>query len=344
MAIAQGQFTIIDYNDALTLTGFINSNLSKTQMYNPDNGSYAPDWSTNNLVLTPSLFLAGSGNDIVASTEVQTVKWYEGTSTTAITTGGDYTLSGTKSHILTVKGNVMAGLPGKDYRCVISYRDSTTGLTLSYTTSISFSRVVNGSGIVSLDVTTPKGNIFKNGDVTSLTAKAELWRGSVVDSSSVTYQWYVQDPDATSGWTPLTNTENKYSGVTSDTLIIYNEAVNSYATFKCEVKDTDTTSPTYNNTFAGTASFVDMTDPISVVIESTGGSIFKNGVGSTTLTAKVYQAGEEIDTIGTIGTYKWSKYDKDGSLVTDFSKTEKSFAVGSSDVDVKATFLCEVTI
>ena len=39
MSKAQGQFTIIDYNDALTLTGYIGSNHPKTQMYNPDNGS-----------------------------------------------------------------------------------------------------------------------------------------------------------------------------------------------------------------------------------------------------------------------------------------------------------------
>ena len=55
MSKAQGQFTIIDYNDALTLTGYIGANLAKTQMYNPDNGSYTPDWKTKNLVLTPSL-------------------------------------------------------------------------------------------------------------------------------------------------------------------------------------------------------------------------------------------------------------------------------------------------
>ena len=34
MSKAQGQFTIIDYNDALTLTGYIGSNHAKTQMYN----------------------------------------------------------------------------------------------------------------------------------------------------------------------------------------------------------------------------------------------------------------------------------------------------------------------
>lgn len=44
MSKAQGQFTIIDYNDALTLTGYIGSNLAKTQMFNPDNNTYTPNW------------------------------------------------------------------------------------------------------------------------------------------------------------------------------------------------------------------------------------------------------------------------------------------------------------
>ena len=60
MSKAQGQFTIIDYNDALTLTGYIGSNLAKTQMYNPDNDTYNPDWTDTNLVLTPSLYVIGT--------------------------------------------------------------------------------------------------------------------------------------------------------------------------------------------------------------------------------------------------------------------------------------------
>ena len=67
MSKAQGQFTIIDYNDALTLTGYIGSNLAKTQMYNPDNGSYTPDWKTKNLVLTPSLYVIGTPADQIAT-------------------------------------------------------------------------------------------------------------------------------------------------------------------------------------------------------------------------------------------------------------------------------------
>ena len=63
MSKAQGQFTIIDYNDALTLTGYIGSNLAKTQMFNPDNSTYSPDWSSTNLVLTPSLYVIGTTTD-----------------------------------------------------------------------------------------------------------------------------------------------------------------------------------------------------------------------------------------------------------------------------------------
>ena len=112
MSRAQGQITIIDYNDALTLTGYIGSNHPKTQMYNPDNGSYSPNWATTNLVLTPSLYVIGDTTDKITSANVTSVKWYQGTSTTAITSSGNFALSGTKSHILTVKANVMAGLAG----------------------------------------------------------------------------------------------------------------------------------------------------------------------------------------------------------------------------------------
>ena len=198
MSKAQGQFTIIDYNDALTLTGYIGSNHPKSQMFNPDNNTYNPNWASTNLVLTPSLYVIGTTTDQITSSSVTSVKWYQGSSTTAITSSGNYALSGAKSHILTVKANVMAGLPGIDYRCVITYKDASTGLSITHPLTITFSRVVNGGGIVDLLVTTPQGNVFKNTEVATLTAKAELWRGSSVDTTNVSYKWAIQDPAVTS--------------------------------------------------------------------------------------------------------------------------------------------------
>lgn len=349
MSKAQGQITITDLNDALALTGYIGSNLTKTQMYNPDNDSYNPDWTKTNMILTPTLFAAGSGTDIIASSSVQNVKWYEGTSTTAITNAGNYALSGTKSHILTIKANILAGLAGKDYRCEITYLDSNTNLTIKHVETITLSRAVNGGGITALMVTTPNGNLFKNGEVASLIAKAELWRSSTIDTTNVAYQWYKMDSSVSTdqgggtGWLKLAETANKYTGVATNTMSIYPDAIDGYAVFKCIAKDTDANSGTYNQTFADSVAFIDQSDPIQVIIQSTGGDVFKNGVGSTVLTAKVYQAGEEIDTAGN-GTYAWSKYDKDGNKVTAFSKTGKTLSVGSADVSAKATFIVEVTI
>lgn len=359
MSKAQGQFTIIDYNDALTLTGYIGSNLAKTQMFNPDNGTYSPDWTATNLVLTPSLYVIGTTADKITSSEVTSVKWYVGSSGTAITTSGSYALSGTKSHILTVKGNVMAGLPGIDYRCVVTYKDPSTGLSIQHPLTISFSRVVNGGGIVDLLVTTPSGNVFKNSEITSLTAKAQLWRGSTVDSTNVAYGWAMMDSSVTSitspgydagfgiGWRKLNDTAGKYTGCGTDTLTLFAMAVDSYAVLRCVAKDTDTSSSTSGSFFTDVATFIDNSDPIQVVVTSTGGDVFKNGQGATTLTAVCYQAGVEIDATGK-GTYSWTKYDKNGAVDTSWgtngTKTGKTLSVSNTDVETKATFMVVVNL
>jgi hypothetical protein len=84
-----------------------------------------------------------------------------------------------------------------------------------------------------------------------------------------------------------------------------------------------------------------------VVITSTGGDVFKNGSGSTVLTAVVYQAGAEIDADGK-GTYTWTKYNKNGAIDTNWgttgTKTGKTLSVSSSDVATKATFMVVVTL
>lgn len=359
MSRAQGQFTIIDYNDALTLTGYIGSNHAKSQMFNPDNNTYTPNWASNNLVLTPSLYVIGTTTDQITSAAVTSVKWYQGSSNTAITSTGNYALSGAKSHILTVKANVMAGLPGIDYRCVVTYRDASTGLSITHPLTISFSRVVNGGGIVDLLVTTPLGNVFKNTEVSTLTAKAELWRGSTTDTTNVTYKWAIQDPTVTStssagydsgfglGWKKLSDTTGKYTGTTTSTLTVYAAAVDSYAVFRCIATDSDSASNTYNSTFTDVATFIDNSDPIQIVVTSTGGDVFKNGQGSTTLSAVVYQAGNEIDAAGN-GNYQWTKYNKDGEIDTSWGtngvKTGKTLSVSTSDVTTKATFMVVVTL
>lgn len=57
--------------------------------------------------------------------------------------------------------------------------------------------------------------------------------------------------------------------------------------------------------------------------------------------------GSEIDVSGTEYTYSWVVLNKDGSsrkfADSSSSKTGKTISVGTSDVDVKSTFVCTVS-
>ena len=80
------------------------------------------------------------------------------------------------------------------------------------------------------------------------------------------------------------------------------------------------------------------TAALSVVIESSAGTGFRNQSGSTTLTARVYQYGDnELDSSGTSFAYKWYK---NGTAVS--GGTSKTLTVNApSTTD---TYKCEVTI
>lgn len=352
MPIAQGQLTIVDYNDALSLSAYISSDKELTQVFNPDNKTYFPSLSTGSpMTLTPSLFISGQAGDMI--TNATSIKWYDGSSTTEITNGGSYSLASFASgqnRPLKITANILSGSTySKTFRCDIGYTDPVTGLALKAQATIVVSRINNGGNITIANAKTPKGNVLKNksGNVTIV---AELLRGSALDSTGVSYQWYrgndaaVTDEGAGPGWNKLSSTyTGGTSGYTTNTLSITPGDVLNIAQFLCQIKDTDTNSPTYNQVFECTATVVDQTDPTQVVINSTGGNIFKNGQGSTTLEAKLYQSGVEVDVKKTDATpqkytYTWTKRDKNGDLDVSFNKTGKTITVGSADVSAKATF------
>lgn len=349
--VATGQLTIIDYNDALTLTGFISSNVVKTQTFNPDNDKFTPDWSkTPFCVLTPSLYKIGTTADIITSDEVTSVKWFELVSgiESEITATTTRVFSGSKNHILTLKTNEIGTGSAKDYICIVTYLDTTTNLSIQHKMSISFGKINNGSAVTTAIAMCPDGNVFKNTLVSSLKATCDLYRGAVVDTTNINYQWYKQDSSVTTdegagiGWKKLTNTSGKYTGVMTRELTVYAAAIINIGVFKCLIEDTDTESATNGQVFFDTVSIIDNTDPIVVQIQSTGGDVFKNGEGSSTLTAKLFQGGTEVDSDGTGYTYTWKKYLNDGTLDNDWSKTGKVISVSSTDVDIKSTF--EVTV
>ena len=80
------------------------------------------------------------------------------------------------------------------------------------------------------------------------------------------------------------------------------------------------------------------TAALSVRIDSSNGIAFKNGTGTTTLTCRVFQYGDnELDASGTAYSYKWYK---DGTAIS--GATSKTLTVSAPSTT--ATYKCEVTI
>lgn len=208
----------------------------------------------------------------------------------------------------------------------------------------------NGQDALRATVWTPDGNTIKNANGV-LTAHCDLYKGSTVQTSGVTYKWYYQDPNATvasggdadggAGWRLMKDTAsaNGVTGYTTDTITVPASAIVNVESFKCvatylSVKYSDVTT------------MIDVSDPFMVTI--VGINTFKNGTGTTSLTAKIYQAGAEVDALGNQGyTYTWYLYDNNNVKIANWnttgSKTGKTITVSGDDVNVRGNIICEVS-
>jgi hypothetical protein len=185
----------------------------------------------------------------------------------------------------------------------------------------------------------------------NLTATCKLWRSSVIDETNVTYQWFKQDDSILTdqgggiGWLKLTSSSLE-SGYNLQTLVIPGDAVDEKENYKCIVTDVETGSNTLNQKFPSMVTVVNIVDPIEVRVTSTNGETFHNGQGETNLTAHLFRKDMELDMTGTEYTYKWYKYNQDGTKDNSWDnvgyKEGKVLTITPADLAVKATFSVEV--
>ncbi|MFA7126353.1 MAG: hypothetical protein WC182_02160 [Bacilli bacterium] len=332
MAVSVGQITIMDFNDAVTLTGYISSNHTKSIKYDGNNEQYNPDFTSSPLILTPSLFKAGSGTDLMVSgTNIQSVIWKRKSN---LQTGENDLSAGESMGTSFPKALTISSQPfganvfSIEYICTIVYRDTTTGLDLTYKNSVTFNKVTDGNNVAIAEVSADPGFAFKNGQPASITLSAHLYRGATKDTTNLTYQWQKL---VGSVWTDI-------ASATSATYSVVESMVSSMQQFRVKISD----SVVGDNYISDPATVLDFNDPIQVVIESSGGTVFKNGVGATDLTAKLFQNGIEIDSEGSRYTYAWAKVTKDGTS-SSCAPDSKTVSVGTSDVDATTSFVCTVS-
>jgi hypothetical protein len=321
---AVGQITLIDYNDAVALTGYIESNRNTSVKYNTDSQAYNPNFATANLILSPHAFVAGTagGTDLFSpvSASIKSVSWKRKTNTDTeqAALGSGETVGA--DHKLTVAANPFSGsIYSVTYFCTVVYTDSNSGLDTTCVMQINFQAVSEGAGSVYAEITSASGYAFKNASPASITLSANLYRGGSKDTSNLTYKW---EKLVGSTWTQMG---------TSATQAVTPAAVSGMLLVRVAITDS-VASDSYTS---DPCSIIDYTDPLFVQIISSKGEVFKNGVVETTLTAYTYQNGALVTT-GL--TYEWSK-EGDGT----YSKTTQAIAVSSADVTSKAVFSCIVT-
>lgn len=367
--IAAGQITVVDVSDAPVLNAFITASRATTQVYSQSSGNYNPSYASTPQVLTLNLTKAGSTASIVGG--ISSVHWYvvDGASKTEITshenTANEYTTGG-HGETLTTKLNIDPNKGSKRYEVSGVWRDPLTGLDVNFSADIDLFVTQIGKETQVLNVYAGNGTTFRNNTPASLTVNADLYRGNVLTNDNKQFKFFYQDTSVTGstvagydadggiGWhlcsrttagqTP--NVEPTATTTSQGVLTVTAAAVVNAQTFKvvCINK-----SGTFNGSkSSGLCTLVDMSDPYSLMLDSSAGNIFKNRQGVTTIKARLYRNGEELDVNGTGKTYKWSKYDKNGVMDANFGttgnayKTGKSITVNASEIAAKAMFKCEV--
>jgi len=336
MAKTSASYTIMDFNDGVTLISKISSNHPDTLAYDPATGTYNPSWASSALALTPSAYVAGVGTDIISSCSNKTWSYRRTGSTTwtPIVTGENgFTIN--SSSVLGYTSNVLfdSSHSTLEFQFTFTYHDDTLNIDFDQEVTKTFTRISNGTSVVIARAWSEEGEQFKNGSIpSSILLQSELLRGVTNDTTSLTYQWQKYSGGV---WGNITS-------ATSSSYTVLPSNVDGLGQFRCNIKDTDSSSDTYNVTFTSNGvSILDLTDPYQAVISSSTGSVIKNGSGSSTLTCQVYQNGTEVNS-GI--TYTWSATDANGDAIslTGHTTNAKTFSVTSDLIDVKATFTCEV--
>ncbi|KAA6302877.1 MAG: hypothetical protein EZS26_001047 [Candidatus Ordinivivax streblomastigis] len=148
------------------------------------------------------------------------------------------------------------------------------------------------------------------------------------------------------GWSCLTSSNQRgvTAGWTTNEITITADAILNFETFKCAIKDTDTSTgnASANMVVCDIISFSDMSDPVMVDIVSQKGFIIKNDANDVDAKAVLYRSGEELDSAGTEYTYTWKLWDVAGSTVVK-TYTGKSITVAKADVTGKGVLMCEIS-
>lgn len=292
MIQAQTSFSIKRIVNGKTLNFVLSANVPTTQIFTPDPSTYAPDFASSPyLVITPALYISGQSSDQIAKLKAAPTITINGSGTLSTFSA---TASASAPYALTIKKNLVSD---SQYSIVFNaiYVEPTTLVEIPITATINIVKVSNTGTNIRAVAYAPQGQIFKNGQVSTLKAHCDMYRGSTIDTTDVTYTWEILSGGS---WTTITSSNTLgITGYNTNEITIPSSAVLNTAIFRCTCKDTDSGSSTYNKTVSDTISLVDMSDPYDIdVFFPTGDSVVSGG--STTVQFMIRQGASYMTASG----------------------------------------------
>lgn len=213
--LTSSQQTFVDITDQRKLSAYITSNLPKTQSENPNvlPHTYAPNWSTTNLTLTPVVFLDQSSVALNSSGLTITWKRKDGSGAETALNSSEKVTNG----ILKVNSNVLASSSTGmiTYICYISYFDAETKNTVNITSDITYTLVRNAEN-AKLAYVTADTYVFKYNTSSVLVGDSQATLTAQVQGVSIS-KW--QYKNSAGSWTDYPTTSDNTS-INGGTLVV----------------------------------------------------------------------------------------------------------------------------
>jgi len=339
--VSTGQITLYDHNDAAPISAFINASKGLTQVYTKDESttSYNPDYASTANVLTAYVYV--NGVNIVGN--LSNRKW-------GTTLGGSELATNVSTYSKTT--NVSDASPSFNVYFEGDYTDPLTGLVTHINCMITIACVKAGSNAVYVIVQGTKViEEAVSGSKNTAEVFADLMRAAGVDTSGVTYKWFVSPFAAadqldanhalvTGGMITFLTTAHGAASAPADGtwadvkyLVIREDAISDIGLFMVQARDADTI------VFTAYFQIYDVSDPYDVKVYASNGQVFQNGNGSKTLTPEVWNGSAKVADISAY-TFNWKLYDKNGnkSGFIDTAKTSAYKAISANTAGITGNF------
>lgn len=214
--VSTGQLTIVDVNDARSLSGTLTANQTTQQVYGVSDqlGAYLPNWATSNLILTPKVSISGysttqswsrirsrkftltpGGTALSASTTyaADTSQYVNGT---GVGVTNPFAVANMTDNVsteptLTIAANIRSTVPSITVYFEAEYYDSTTTYAMSFVLPLTISIVKTGTDAIY--VVTRGSDAIQESSTNTKNATGialDLIRPTGIDTSDVAYRFY----------------------------------------------------------------------------------------------------------------------------------------------------------